>query len=432
VIGFAAAAPLAVPVWSAIPFVLLLLGIALLPVTAGSWWHHNRNKAIVAALCGGPVAILLLSIPGGAVPLVHAIEEYFSFIVMLGALFVVSGGVSLTGDLRAHPPTNTAFLAAGAVLANLIGTTGASMLLIRPVLQTNSERKRTAHIPVFFIFIVSNTGGLLTPLGDPPLFLGFLRGVDFFWTLSLWQEWAVVNALILLVFFICDLVQYRRERPEDIRFDESRVHPLRLRGWKLNGSLMVGVVLCVLSKKYPNTVTFPLPELGMIAITAFSIGLTPRSVRAANRFTWAPIMEVAVLFAGIFVCMVPALELLQVHGQRFGLTEPWQFFWVTGFLSSGLDNAPTYVTIGTLAVQSAGADGFADLSVKAPLLLAAVSCGSVFMGANTYIGNGPNFMVKAIAENAGYRMPSFFGYMGIAAVVLLPVFALATFVFFRP
>lgn len=430
-IGFAAAAPLAVPLWSALPFVLLLLTIAILPMVAGTWWHSNRNKGIVAALFGAPVVVLLLSMPGGIVPLIHAIEEYVSFIVLLGSLFVISGGVAVTGDLRGRPTTNTLFLAVGAVLANLVGTTGASMLLIRPILRTNIERHRTAHIPMFFIFIVSNTGGLLTPLGDPPLFLGFLRGVNFFWTLSLWREWIFVNTILLTIFFIWDTVQYRREKKSDLRTDEIRQHPLRISGWKLNGPLMMGIVLCVLSKKFPNTFPFPLPELGMIAITCLSWWKTPRSIREANRFTWAPIIEVAVLFAGIFACMVPAIELLHIHGQRIGLTEPWQYFWVTGILSSGLDNAPTYITIGTLAVQAAGAANFADLSIKAPLLLSAVSCGAVFMGANTYIGNGPNFMVKAIAEDAGYPMPSFFGYVGIAAVILLPVFLLATFVFFR-
>ena len=429
-IGFAAAAPLAVPVWSALPFVLLLLGIAILPMIAGTWWHRNRNKGIVAALFAAPVIILLMSMPGGLAPLLHAMKEYISFIVMLGTLFAISGGVAVTGDLRGRPTTNTLFLAVGAILANVIGTTGASMLLIRPVLRTNSERHRTAHIPVFLIFVVSNTGGLLTPLGDPPLFLGFLRGVNFFWTLSLWREWVFVNVILLLIFFVWDTVQDRREKPADIRTDELRQHPIRISGWKLNGPLLLGMVLCVLSQKYPDTIPFPMPELLMIGLAGVSLWKTPRSIREANRFSWFPIVEVAVLFAGIFVCMVPALELLHAHGQRFGLTEPWQYFWVTGLLSSGLDNAPTYVAIGTLAVQTAGAGGFADLSVKAPLLLAAVSCGAVFMGANTYIGNGPNFMVKAIAEDAGYPMPSFFGYMGYAAIVLLPVFVLVTFVYF--
>ena len=424
-----AAAALNVPVWSAAPFALLLLCVAVLPMVAHDWWHRNRNKALVVVMFAAPVVILLLSLKGGDLALGHAVEEYVSFIVMLGSLYAISGGVAITGDLRGRPATNTAFLAVGAVIANVVGTTGASMLLVRPLLRTNVERRRTSHIPVFLIFIVSNTGGLLTPLGDPPLFLGFLRGVDFFWTISLWKEWALVNALLLSIFFVWDFVQYRRETKADLKQDDTRIHPLRIDGWKLNVPLMAGVVACVLAKKIA-AIPFPLHELAMILLTVISIVKTPRSVRAVNHFGWFPIVEVAVLFAGIFVCMVPALELLKANGGRFGVTEPWHFFWVTGLLSSALDNAPTYVTMGTLAQQVTAADGFAELAVKAPLLLAAVSCGAVFMGAITYIGNGPNFMVKAIAEAAGYKMPSFFGYMGYAAGILLPVFVLVTFVFF--
>ena len=376
-----------------------------------------------------PVVILLMSMKGGDVALGHAVEEYISFIVMLGSLYAISGGIAVTGDLRGRPTTNTLFLAIGAVIANVIGTTGASMLLIRPLLRTNIERKRTAHIPIFFIFIVSNTGGLLTPLGDPPLFLGFLRGVDFFWTLSLWREWLFANGILLSIFFIWDFVQYRREMKTNLKQDEIRIHPLRIAGWKLNLPLMAGIVACVLAKKLP--IPFPIHEIVMVIVSFVSLKFTPRSIREANRFGWFPIIEVAVLFAGIFICMVPALELLKANGQRFGVTEPWHYFWITGLLSSGLDNAPTYVTIGTLAEQTVGAEGFADLAMKAPLLLAAISCGAVLMGANTYIGNGPNFMVKAIAEDVGYKMPSFFGYMTYAAVILLPVFVAFTFMFFR-
>ncbi|MFO0935201.1 MAG: sodium:proton antiporter [Gemmataceae bacterium] len=424
-----AANALAVPVWSAVPFIALLLCVALLPIFAEHWWHQNRNKAILSVMFSVPVVILLVMKKGGLEPLGHAVQEFVEFIVMLGSLYSISGGIAVSGDLKGRPLTNTGFLAIGAVLANLIGTTGASMLLIRPVLRTNIERHRTSHIPIFFIFIVSNTGGLLTPLGDPPLFLGFLRGVDFFWTLSLWKEWIFANAFLLVIFYVVDSFLYRRETKKDIRSDELRVHPLRIDGWKLNLPLMVGVISCVLIKKLP--VPFPVPEIGMVILSLISIFATPRSIREANKFTWFPIIEVAVLFAGIFICMVPALELLKANGQKFGITEPWQYFWMTGLLSSGLDNAPTYVTMGTLAEQAAQADGFADLSSKAPLLLAAISCGAVFMGANTYIGNGPNFMVKSIAESSGYRMPSFFGYLVYSGVVLIPVFVVITFVFFR-
>jgi Na+/H+ antiporter NhaD/arsenite permease-like protein len=423
-----AAGALNVPVWAAVPFVVFLLCVAVLPIVAGHWWHSNANKAKVAALFAMPVAILLGQTPNGPAALGHAVQEFVEFIVVLTALYTIAGGVALTGDLQARPFVNATFLGLGAVLANLIGTTGASMLLIRPVLQTNRERTKVAHIPVFFIFIVSNTGGLLTPLGDPPLFLGFLRGVDFFWTLGLWRHWLLINLLLLLVFLIVDTVQYRREGAKAIATDATRVRPLRMDGWRLNVPLMAGVIGLILAKKL---LAFPLAEIGMLLLTGLSLALTPRSIRAANKFTWFPIVEVAVLFAGIFVCMVPALALLQANGALFGVTEPWQYFWLTGGLSSALDNAPTYVTMGTLAQQTAAAADFHELAKVRPDLLAAVSCGAVLMGANTYIGNGPNFMVKAIAEETGYAMPSFFGYALYALVVLIPLFVVVTFAFFR-
>lgn len=424
----AAAGPLNVPVWSAIPFVAFLLCIALLPIVAEHWWHANRNKAILAFLFAAPVALLLFATPGGSPALLHAVQEFVEFITVLGALYAIAGGITLTGDLRARPIVNTTFLAVGAVLANLVGTTGASMLLIRPMLKTNSERKKTAHIPVFFIFIVSNTGGLLTPLGDPPLFLGFLRGVDFFWTLTLWRQWLLINCLLLIVFLIVDSIQYYRERAFDIARDETNIRPLRITGWKLNTPLMIGVIAMILAKKFQ--LPFPVPELVMIVLSIISLRFTPKEIRYANRFSWFPIIEVAVLFAGIFVCMVPALALLEKHGQMLGIVQPWQYFWLTGLLSSALDNAPTYVTLGTLAQQTATAGSFAELSQLRPDLLAAVSCGAVLMGANTYIGNGPNFMVKAIAEDSGYKMPSFFGYVGYAVVFLFPLFVVVTMAFF--
>jgi Na+/H+ antiporter NhaD/arsenite permease-like protein len=422
-----AAAALDVPIWTAIPFLALLLCIAVLPIVAGTWWHRNANKAKLAALFALPVAIFLGQAANGPAKLGHAVQEFVEFIVMLGALYSIAGGVALSGDLKAKPIINAAFLALGAVLANVIGTTGASMLLIRPILRTNSERKKTAHIPVFFIFIVSNTGGLLTPLGDPPLFLGFLRGVDFFWTLTLWRQWLLINCLLVLVFLILDTIQYRREKAGDIQRDDVRTHPLRIDGWAFNGALMLGVIGLILAKKY---LIFPLPELGMLALATLSVWKTPRSIRTANHFTWFPIIEVAILFAAIFICMVPALALLEKHGAMLGIVHPWQYFWLTGMLSSALDNAPTYVTLGTLAQQTATADSFAHLVQLRPDLLAAVSCGAVLMGANTYIGNGPNFMVKAIAEDSGYPMPSFFGYVGYAIAFLIPLFVIVTFAFF--
>ena len=414
------------PLWTAAPFAVLLLGIAVLPIVAGHWWHANRHKAVVVLLLAVPVAIYLaVSGPVTLGALVHEWEDYGSFMVMLTALYTIAGGIAIGATIPGKPWANTAILGVGAVLANVIGTTGASMVLIRPLLRANAGRDRVTHLPVFFIFIVSNTGGLLTPLGDPPLFLGFLQGVDFFWTLRLWPEWLAVNAALLGVFFALDAVQSRREVRADVPTTVDAVTMRAVRGWKLNVPLLLGVVAAVVGQKY---LPRPAGEAIMLALTAASLAFTPKAVRAANQFAWGPIVEVAVVFAGIFTTMVPALLLLKVHGQAIPITEPWQYFWVTGLLSSVLDNAPTYLTIATLA-----ADGqpLSWLPGNKPDILAAISCGAVFMGANTYIGNGPNFMVKAIAEENGYAMPSFFGYLAYSSVILLPIFAAVTWLFFR-
>jgi len=327
------------------------------------------------------------------------------------------------------------FLAMGAVLANLIGTTGASVLLIRPVLRINSERQHTAHLPIFFIFTVSNLGGLLTPLGDPPLFLGFLNGVPFSWTLTLWPEWLLVNGVVLTLFLIWDTIAHGREPARASARDKSEAEPLRLRGL-VNILFLAGIMGGVLLQ---GTLPSPRGEVAggavMLAMAVLSLLFTPRGLRAANAFTWEPIAEVAILFAGIFVTMVPALEILAGHGGALGISQPWQFFWLTGILSAFLDNAPTYLTFATMA---AGSEDFALLvhgqvpGLDGPLVLKAISCGAVFMGALTYIGNGPNFMVKAIADAAGYRTPSFFGYLAYSCLILLPVFVLVTILFFRP
>jgi Na+/H+ antiporter NhaD/arsenite permease-like protein len=437
-----AAGDLHVPFAAAGPFALLLLAIAVLPLVAGRWWHTNRNKAIVVAILALPTAGYLLTLGDpGRDALLHELTEYGSFISLLLALYVISGGIVLRGDLVGRPRTNLLFLACGAVLANLIGTTGASMILIRPVLRINSERKRTGHIPVFFIFSVSNIGGLLTPLGDPPLFLGFLKGVDFFWTTELWKEWLLANGMVLAVFYVWDTITYRRESAEDIHKEQVRVHRLRVAGLKTNAPLLAAVLLAVLlqSAKVGSgignalglgdlTLVRPWGEVMVLAAAGLSLLLSPKHHHKENRFAWGPIVEVAVLFIGIFVTMAPALALLKEHGAKLGVTEPWQFFWLTGGLSAFLDNAPTYVTFATLAAEG---DNFAELAEKKPLILAAISCGAVFMGACSYIGNGPNFMVKAIAEEAGYPMPSFFGYMlRYTLPVLAPVFAVVTWVFF--
>jgi Na+/H+ antiporter NhaD/arsenite permease-like protein len=406
------------PLWSVVPFVGLLLSIALLPLRAPRFWDRPRSQALVAALWSAPVAVYLLW--RAPHELLLSGKNYASFVILLAALFIISGGIVLRGDLRATPLVNTSFLLAGAVLANVIGTTGASMLLIRPLLQTNSERQRTRHIPVFFIFAVSNIGGCLTPLGDPPLFMGFIKGVPFLWTLRLFPVWAVVMGGLLLAFFVLDSVEYERETMRDLIRDRARVVPLHLKGG-LNLAWVGGVVGGMF-------LPFPFREAALVLMACLSLASTKKSWRAENRFTYAPIIEVAILFAGIFVTMVPALLLLGARGGALGIDKPWQFFWLTGGLSSFLDNTPTYLTFFSLA-QGLGLKGAVAGMPEA--VLKAVSAGAVFMGANSYIGNGPNFMVKRISEHYRYRMPSFFGYMAYAAAVLVPLYVLATLIFFR-
>lgn len=422
-------AALDIPWWTAGPFVGLLLCIALLPLVAEHFWGKNRNKLLVVVPIAGGVAAYLVTLgAGGVAALTHGVLEYASFIVLLGSLYVIAGGIVLDTDLRGRPLTNTGLLAFGAVLANAIGTTGASMLLIRPFLRMNSERRKKAHLPIFFIFIVSNLGGLLTPLGDPPLFLGLLKKVPFTWTLRLWPEWLVANGLVLLVFLFWDTLACRGE--EELPRPPGDRSWLRLSG-TVNFLFLAGVVAAVLAKSYLDGTPYEawyLSEAGMVAMAVLSLLLTPRRLRGANGFTWGPILEVAILFAGIFVTMVPALELLKLHGAELGVEKPWQFFWMSGGLSSFLDNAPTYATFGTLA--SGSSTDFSVLVAERPEVLAAISCGAVFMGANTYIGNGPNFMVKSITEESGVRMPSFFGYMLYSGLILLPVFGLVTVLFF--
>ncbi|MCS6850739.1 MAG: sodium:proton antiporter [Gemmataceae bacterium] len=424
--------PLELPAWTVVPFALLLVSIAVLPLVAEHFWHRDRNKAVVALVFAAPVAAYLVYLSPktqgrSLAALEHGLAEYASFIVLLGALYIVAGGIAVRVQLPPTPGTNTLFLAFGSVLANVIGTTGASMVLIRPVLRVNRQRTHANHVPIFFIFSVSNLGGLLTPLGDPPLFLGFLNGVDFFWTLSLWRPWLMVNGLVLAMFFAWDSLAYRREIGLAVIAKSRPKRRLRLNG-RINFLFLAGIVIAVLAQSERlGGLPKPWGEVIMLAMASASLLFTRRRVRQVNGFTFGPIREVAILFAGIFVTMVPAIELLKVHGSRFGLTQPWQFFWLTGLLSSFLDNAPTYLTFATMA---AGPNSVGWLATARPEVLAAISCGAVFMGANTYIGNGPNFMVKAIADEAGYRTPAFFGYMAYSTVLLLPVFLLATLLFF--
>ena len=431
--------------WMIGPFVGLLLCIAILPLVAGEWFERNRNKALVAALFGVPVVVYLVVGFGaeGRQSLGDTLHEYISFIVLLTALFTISGGIYLSGDPLATPRNNVTFLLVGAVLANFVGTTGAAMVLIRPVLRANAERTHMRHTVIFLIFIVCNVGGLLTPLGDPPLFLGFLRGVDFFWTLRLLPQWVVAVGLTLLVYAAFEVRAYRREPTRAVLADRAEYVPIRVLG-KLNVLFLAGVIVAVLASQplasAGEAIRFPfLREVAMVAMIVLSLKVGPHRPRELNRFTWDPIQEVAIIFAGIFAAMIPALAILEARGDELGLTQPWQFFWATGTLSSFLDNAPTYLTFTSTAQGLLGAPDTAGLmathavpaaSATPAAFLAAISCGAVFMGANSYIGNAPNFMVKSIAEESGIAMPHFFGYMGYSALVLLPIFALVTLLFF--
>jgi len=397
----------------------MLLAIALNPLLAGPWWERNHNKLITALALGLPILVLYLD--RDPVALVHMARDYVSFIVLLGGLYVITGGILVRADLVATPATNAAFLAAGALLASLIGTTGASMLVVRPLLQTNRERTRVAHTVVFFIFLVSNIGGMLTPLGDPPLFLGYLQGVPFLWTLRLWPAWLFMIATLLVLYVIWDGRQFAREPLTAIRRDRTEREPLRLRG-AANLFLLAGVVLAVAA------LTAPAREVVIVALAGVSLWRTPHAIRRANGFTATPIVEVAVVFFGIFLTMVPALEILHLRGAELGVRAPWQFFWASGILSSFLDNAPTYLTFLALA-QSLGLGQ--DVVGVPHVILGAIAVGSVSMGANSYIGNAPNFMVKSIAEEAGVKMPSFFGYMLYSALTLVPLFLVVTVMFFR-
>jgi Na+/H+ antiporter NhaD/arsenite permease-like protein len=407
------------PVYTVLPFALMLLVIAVFPLWLPHWWESNRNKLMVACALGLPVLFLYALRQPGA--LVRMGEEYVAFIILLGGLYVISGGVLLRGDLVATPLTNAGFLAAGSVLASVLGTTGASMLLIRPLLQTNRERTRTKHTIVFFIFLVSNIGGMLTPIGDPPLYLGYLLGVPFTWTFRLWPHWLTLVGSLLVIYIVWDSREYALEPLAAIRRDRAQREPLRVRG-AANALWLAGLVAVA------TLVREPVREIAIAALAGISLWQTPRDIRRANGFTAYPIIEVAVLFFGIFLTVIPALELLRMRGSELGLTQPWQFLWTTGALSSVLDNAPTYLAFLALGQGL----GLANEVAGVPhAILVAISVGAVAMGANTYIGNGPNFMVKSIAEEAGVKMPSFFGYLGYSGAVLLPLFVVVTLLFFR-
>ncbi len=450
-------AKVAPPYWTVFPFVVLLGGIAVLPLipAAANWWDSNRNRFLVAmalsVIALAYYAFLQRTALEGHWPAHHVVQpadgamqigfvktvlanallqEFVPFIVLLFSLFTITGGIRITGDLQANPMTNGAFMAVGAVLASFIGTTGAAMLLIRPLLETNKERKHVVHTVIFFIFIVCNCGGCLLPIGDPPLFLGYLQGVPFSWTLVLWREWLFVNGLLIVVYLLLDeFWHYRREKLADIERDITQQRALHISGWRLNAPLLIGVVLAVAfldpSKAVPSTTWHPwlyLREIVQLGLVAISLAFGSRQVRYANRFNYHAIIEVAAIFSGIFITMQPALQILGVRGSELGLRSPVHFFWASGSLSSVLDNAPTYLVFFQTALAMPHASDAKLVAGVEEITLIGISLGSVFMGAMTYIGNGPNFMVRAIAEKSGVKMPSFFGYMVYSCLILLPIF----------
>ncbi len=445
------AAPAALTAWWGLPFAGVLLSIALLPLLAPRVWHHHFGKIMLGWALAFVLPYAWVFGPGEASHLaVHTLlGEYIPFIALLCALFTAAGGIFVRGNLHGSPLVNVALMATGSALASVMGTTGASMLLIRPLIRANDNRRHVAHVVVFFIFTVSNAGGSLTPLGDPPLFLGFLRGIEFFWTVShIFPETLFLLGALLAIFYVIDSYWYRKEgvRPRDPTPD---THRLGLVGVINFVPLAAVVALVLMSGLWKPGIHFNVlgTELelqqivrdgALVIVTLVSLAITPKGVREANQFSWAPMQEVAKLFAAIFLTMAPVLVMLKAGEQgpfaavaravtgSDGQPLPWAYFWLTGLLSSFLDNAPTYLVFFNLA----GGDPAVLMTTLAPTL-AAISGGAVFMGANTYIGNAPNFMVKAIAEDRGIRMPGFFGYMLWSGALLLPLFALMTLIWFR-
>jgi len=441
------------PLWSVLPFVGLLLSIALFPLLAPHFWHRHYPKVSLAwgLAFAGP---FLLAFGGRAAhEILHiALLDYIPFLILLWGLFTVSGGLLLKGSLLGTPGVNTALLAAGTVVASWTGTTGAAMLFIRPLLRANRHRRRKAHIVVFFIFLVANIGGSLTPLGDPPLFLGFLHGVPFFWTFRLLPVTAFVAGSLLGIFYLLDRRAFEREGPEARRGDGGERIPLRVEGLR-NFAFLGGILGAVLLSGFWKAGTLPVfgvhlevqnvvRDLLILSMGGLSLAFTPKGLREENGFTWEPIREVAILFAGIFATIIPALAILKAGEQGHlaflvrSVREPGQYFWAVGSLSSFLDNAPTYLTffnmqLGRFYPGLPEAASVARLVSENPLYLEALAAGAVFMGANTYIGNAPNFMVRSIAEEAGVDMPSFFGYLFKWALpILIPLFALTGILFF--
>jgi Na+/H+ antiporter NhaD/arsenite permease-like protein len=401
------------------PFVGLVLSMAFMPMLWPHAWEKRWFQGLVVVLCSTPVLWFFL-VHGHESHVARAGTEYVAFIATLGALFVTAGGIYANGDLEATPRTNVLFLLVGSVLASIIGTTGASMLMIRPLLRTNRQRKNTAHLAPFMILAVANAGGLLTPLGDPPLLVGFIGGVPFFWTLRLFPVWLLYVASFAIALYFVDRRAYREESSDALRRDRSEKQPLELRG-----GLNVALLLAIVPAAFLPSV---FRELAMLAIAGASFFLTSREVHRLNAFSLGPILEVGLLFAGLFACLVPIELGLGLRAHDLPLQRSWQLFWVSGGLSAVLDNAPTYAAFAALGRGLS--QGHANLVAGVdPLMLTAVSAGSVVMGATTYIGNGPNLMVKAIAERSGYTLPGFFRYAIFAFLAMLPAHIVMTTVF---
>lgn len=433
-----------------IPFIGMLLSIAIFPLIAGKWWEKKKQYIVIlwSLLFLIPFAVKYSAGVMGETLLDIVLNDYMTFIILLFGLFCVSGNIAIKGNFSGAPKVNVILLLIGTLLSSWIGTTGASMIMIRPIMRANAWRKRKVQIIVFFIFLVSNIGGCLTPVGDPPLLMGFMRGVPFFWSLRLLPVFILNTAILLVVFFFLDRRAYRKDIAEghapELTAEKTNVRIEGIHNIIFIVMIVVAVILSGALSSLPlfekgvslteniNLSTASVIEVAIILLAAFlSMKTTKKDVRIENQFSWAAIQEVAILFIGIFITMEPALLFLEAHGASLGLQHPWQMFWAAGALSSFLDNTPTYLVFLTTAGTLGAATGITtSVGTIAPVMLKAISCGAVCMGANTYIGNAPNFMVRSMAEEGGVRMPSFFGYMAWSGSILIPVFFIDMLVFF--
>ena len=433
-----------------IPFIGMLLSIAIFPLIAGKWWEKKKQYIVIlwSLLFLIPFAVKYSAGVMGETLLDIVLNDYMTFIILLFGLFCVSGNIAIKVNFSGAPKVNVILLLIGTLLSSWIGTTGASMIMIRPIMRANAWRKRKVQIIVFFIFLVSNIGGCLTPVGDPPLLMGFMRGVPFFWSLRLLPVFILNTAILLVVFFFLDRRAYRKDIAEghapELTAEKTNVRIEGIHNIIFIVMIVVAVILSGALSSLPlfekgvslteniNLSTASVIEVAIILLAAFlSMKTTKKDVRIENQFSWAAIQEVAILFIGIFITMEPALLFLEAHGASLGLQHPWQMFWAAGALSSFLDNTPTYLVFLTTAGTLGAATGITtSVGTIAPVMLKAISCGAVCMGANTYIGNAPNFMVRSMAEEGGVRMPSFFGYMAWSGSILIPVFFIDMLVFF--